>query len=198
MQLQYYYHVIKNAIPLEFCDRIIETGLGLPNNPATVQNDPKRKLRKSIVSWIPNDDEHSWIYNKIGSIILSTNFKHWGWQLQQVENMQFTRYEEEGHYTWHADSYRQAYDKDSRWPGMTRKISCTLLLSEPSDYEGGEFQIETQNAAPGDPARIENLSDAIGKGTLIIFPSHLFHRVTPVQSGVRQSLVAWYLGRPFI
>ena len=35
------------------------------------------------------------------------------------------------------------------------------------------------------------------RGTLVAFPSYVMHRVTPVTSGTRKSLVAWVAGPKF-
>jgi PKHD-type hydroxylase len=97
----------------------------------------------------------------------------------QVE-IQFTEYtaEQSDHYDWHHDVH---------WSGETdfdRKISITLQLSDPKEYDGGDFEFD----------EINTNADFKTKGTLLIFPSYLRHRVLPVTSGVRRSLVAWFWG----
>lgn len=67
-----------------------------------------------------------------------------------------------------------------------RKLSLSIQLSPPYDYSGG--QLEFQN--------IDSPADR-GIGSLIAFPSFIQHRVTPVDSGVRSSLVVWVHGKPF-
>jgi PKHD-type hydroxylase len=46
--------------------------------------------------------------------------------------------------------------------------------------------------------RLKTLSEVRQIGTAVIFPSHLYHRVTPVTAGTRRSLVAWFVGPPFV
>jgi PKHD-type hydroxylase len=87
-----------------------------------------------------------------------------------------------GHYGWHTDSSSQ----DS---GVPRKLSMVLLLSEPSEFEGGEFQVKTTS----DEAQTLELK----RGRAWFFPSYTLHRVTPVTKGVRRSLVLWVGGPPF-
>ena len=71
---------------------------------------------------------------------------------------------------------------------MTRKLSCVMLLNDPSEYEGGDFEVMTNNQ----PLKIEFI-----KGRLIVFPSYILHRVTPIKSGVRRTLVNWISGPHF-
>ena len=61
-------------------------------------------------------------------------------------------------------------------------ISCTLFLSEPDDYDGGELIV----------------SDTYGEhevklpaGDMIIYPSSSLHRVQPVTRGVRLAAFFW-------
>jgi PKHD-type hydroxylase len=67
-----------------------------------------------------------------------------------------------------------------------RKISMTVLLNHPSEFEGGDLEL----MAPGKKAKLK-------QGHAIIFASFLNHKVSPVTRGVRQSLVCWFGGTPF-
>ena len=101
------------------------------------------------------------------------NFDIWGYQ----DLLQYTKYYGDGgHYDWHADL----------GPGISnRKLSCVLQLSTPEEYEGGELQMN-----PGG----DIMSVPKGLGVLCFFPSFLLHRVTPLTSGTRKSLVTWLCG----
>lgn len=96
--------------------------------------------------------------------------------------IQYTEYHasENGHYDWHHDIDWNADD------GLDRKLSITVQLSDPSEYEGGDFQF-TEIPNP-------EMQDAKQKGSVLIFPSYLIHQVSPVTQGVRKSLVAWFKG----
>ena len=74
-----------------------------------------------------------------------------------------------------------------------RKLSTTIWLNEPDEYEGGEFDIEVRG--PHDESRYDSLK--LPKGSIVVFPSNKWHRVRPVTSGVRKSLVTWFRGCPF-
>ena len=75
--------------------------------------------------------------------------------------------------------------------GRIRKISMTIPLVDGSEYEGGDFVIKNSF---GDEIVIK---EARKKGSVIVFPSFLLHKVTPVTAGTRYSLVMWTLGWPF-
>ena len=100
--------------------------------------------------------------------------------------MQYTNYDSsiEGHYGWHQDTdfLEEGYD--------ARKVSVVIQLSDPSEYEGGEFQFYIEEEIVSPP-------QFKTKGTVIVFPSFLKHRVTKVTKGSRNSLVSWIMGPHF-
>ena len=72
-------------------------------------------------------------------------------------------------------------------------VDCKLtLLINLSDepYEGGQFQIHTEN----EPRTIDSYNKS---GSAIIFKSHILHRVLPVTSGIRKSLALFLTGPRF-
>jgi PKHD-type hydroxylase len=71
---------------------------------------------------------------------------------------------------------------------IPRKLSISLMLSDPSEYTGGDFEIMTGKS----PTQVLQ-----PKGRAIAFPSYMMHRVTPIITGVRRSLVVWVLGPKF-
>jgi len=167
--------------------------------------------RKSKNSWIHLNENSVWLYERISNIMRNTNaqiynFDLWGF----VEPLQYTVYTEGGsHYDWHIDSIKydqevgfknSAIDGSSLNTGSVekevlsnaisspRKLSFTLQLSDPSEYEGGELVIKTSK----DEAVMKK-----EKGFVVMFPSYVLHRVTPVTKGVRRSLVGWVSGPAF-
>jgi len=199
MRLQQPYCVYQGHFSAEICDHFIRLGSSLPPMQAEVAYDPDSNLRDSTVSWIRHTQVTSWVYELINGIVVETNALHWKWAITGIESMQFTQYGPEQFYTWHADQRRQPYDVNSRWPGQTRKISISVNLSDPGDYEGGDFVIEDPQTPPDDMSkRLKVLKEGRARGSAIIFPSHLYHRVNSVLSGKRCSLVAWFIGPPFV
>tara|TARA_Y100000385_G_scaffold247902_1_gene268287 strand:+ start:905 stop:1504 length:600 start_codon:yes stop_codon:yes gene_type:complete len=160
----------------------------LKENKADTVNGSSNKVRSSKVRWIPQDDTWFWLYEKLATQIATANNSLWNFELHHIpENIQYTEYyaTEKGHYTWHQDI----------GPGMLsqRKISITVQLSNPEEYEGGDLELFT-----GGNYEEDNFIKAHkGMGTVFIFPSYLLHRVTPVTKGVRRSFVLWVGGSPY-
>lgn len=200
MRLEHPYCIVDQALSPEDCARVIETGLATKSMDAEVGHDPTNKVRNSTVAWLGQKPENDWIFKILVDMVNDANSRLWKWQVSAVESAQFTQYGPEQHYSWHADQRRKPYPPDdSRWPGLLRKLSVTLCLAEDNEFEGGDFMIETLETPPDAPEkRMKTIAEVRKKGTAVIFPSHLYHRVTPVTYGTRRSLVAWFLGPPFV
>jgi PKHD-type hydroxylase len=106
----------------------------------------------------------------------------WGYSLTSQEETQIGRYKsaDEGCYDWHMDA---GVPKD----GIQRKLSVSILLSDPSEFEGGELQFKG----------IEDRKILTKQGSIVVFPSFIEHKVTPVTKGVRYSAVTWVSGPSF-
>jgi len=140
-----------------------------------------KKYRKSNVKWIYFSEETKWLFVKLMKLIQSTNNIHWNFDLVMArEPIQYTEYTDDGHYDWHIDAGGGYMNQ--------RKVSVSVLLSDPNEYDGGDLQIW-----PG--GEIKTAEKVLGGVTL--FPSCLLHRVTPVTKGVRKSLVFWVGGIPY-
>ena len=111
----------------------------------------------------------------------------WNFDIKGIEPIQYGIYGDGGKYDWHIDQMRKPLQ------GSVRKISMTLFMNNPNDYEGGEFDLELFN--PEKKTRYETFK--LKKGSAIFFQSDRWHRVRPVSQGVRKSLVAWYSGPTF-
>ena len=106
-------------------------------------------------------------------------------QLTDIEPLQYSEYGIGGEYGWHRDIHDNPYPN-----GLVRKVSFSTILND--NFKGGEFDIETKN--PIDKKRYDTFDNK--KHNTIIFPSHMWHRVRPVKSGIRKSIVGWVLGPP--
>jgi PKHD-type hydroxylase len=153
-----------------------------------------RKKRDSNVAWL-ND---RWIYKEVQPYIRQAN-KSAGWNFDwdYSEACQFTKYKLNQFYDWHCDSFNKTYDKpdDPTFHGKIRKLSVTCSLSDPKDYEGGELEFQFRNL--DDPTITRPCLEILPKGSIVVFPSFVWHRVKPVTKGTRYSLVIWNLGYPF-
>ena len=184
--------------PPSFCDDVIAHGDTLQSMPGTVSHDPAGRARSSEVAWISDNEDHAWIYRPLADLVAVTNQKFWRWHISGHETLQYTRYSEGQFYGWHMDARRKPYPDDERWGGLVRKISVTVNLSGPADFDGGTFEIEQTVPTPERPERrIERLDELGQKGSAVVFPAYLHHRVLPVTRGQRRSLVGWFLGPPF-
>ncbi|SVA53068.1 uncharacterized protein METZ01_LOCUS105922 [marine metagenome] len=121
------------------------------------------------------------MYDDINNFIQKTNRNHFGFgDIQMREPAQITEYIKGGFYDWHTDT-----NLDMHKEPPVRKLSMTLLLNDPSEFEGGDLQIANRSLIP------------MKQGHATIFASFLQHTVTPVTRGVRRSLVMWFGGEPF-
>tara|TARA_R100001086_G_C11693078_1_gene219165 strand:- start:44 stop:619 length:576 start_codon:yes stop_codon:yes gene_type:complete len=138
------------------------------------------KIRKSNISWIDFDKMQP-VYNDINTFIQKINRNHFGFsEIQITEKAQVSEYSKGGFYGWHTDTL---IDMDKEPP--VRKLSMTLLLNDPNEFEGGHLEIANKTMPP------------MKQGHATIFASFLQHRITPVTRGLRKSLVMWFSGEPF-
>jgi len=179
-----------NYIVIQFNPSIIERiqkeieKLDLNYQTSLIQNDLKSTGRISKQAWIKNPN----ILRFFLDVEKEINHKcSWNLDITGIEPIQYTIYDKENKYDWHVDQSHKPSN------GIVRKISMTLFFNNPEDYEGGEFDIEIHQ--PDAQTRYETFK--LKKGSAIFFLSHYWHRVRPIISGSRKSLVAWYTGPLF-
>jgi PKHD-type hydroxylase len=165
------------SLPDEAIQRIIDCAGETER--ATTFNNADQTMRSSMVSWLT---DQKWVLDLLFDYVDTANRAAFNVNINKKADIQFTEYHgsESGHYSWHHDIFWDRAD------GLDRKLSVTVQLSEPNEYEGGEFSF----------SEIESPDVAVSKvkGTVLVFPSYLVHAVSPVTSGVRKSLVAWFEG----
>jgi PKHD-type hydroxylase len=177
--------VWKEAFTPKELDTIIAYGDGLAPMKAEIagRRDNTDYLRVTRVAWVEKKPQIAWLNQRLEEMVLRINAEFYRYDLYGLlESFQYTVYEgaEGGHYGWHVDTGEKNYEP--------RKISLSLQLSDPSQYEGGNLILAVGD---GDYAAEK------ARGALIAFPSFALHRVTPVTSGVRKSLVIWVSGPEF-
>jgi len=216
MNLSNYYWYFKSALTTKFCDDVIKYGLqhkedlaitggygrdrNLKEKPLKEEEviDLKRKRNSNIV-WL-ND---KWIYKEIHPYIHEANkLAGWNYDWNFSESCQFTKYKLNQYYDWHCDSWDVPYNKpeDPNTHGKIRKLSVTCQLTDGSEYTGGELQFDCRNYDPhmrDEDKHVLNVKEILPKGSIVVFPSFVWHRVQPVTKGTRYSLVVWNLGYPF-
>jgi len=191
---------LPNALPIE--DRTIEE---------VSKNNIPTYVRDSKITWI----NEPWLYDLLTPFVKQAN-KNAGWNfdIDYHESCQFTVYEPGQFYGWHADGnscfkgrYKRKvpginiYEKEENdftynyeMLGKVRKISMTLNISPENSYEGGNLKFDL---GPHEKERYVTCDFVRPQGSLIIFPSFLYHQVTPVTKGTRYSIVMWSNGNPF-
>ena len=196
--------IYRKTIPKRICNLIIQEGLNKPFQTAETGFSIKKKTsplvnKKNLCKKIRNSnvnffDNTPWIHNLINPYIIDAN-KNAGWNFNilKPETFQFTKYGINQHYHWHQDSFKNAYSSEHINAGLIRKLSVSLVLSDKNEYQGGDLNFAYQT----EYNEIRNIKlNNLEIGTMVVFPSFLWHKVDKVKQGTRYSLVSWYLGEP--
>lgn len=164
----------------EECKKIILQNNNLRKGVLATGNE-NENVRNSHVNFMYPAKDNDWIFERLTSVAFNLNNQFFNFDLFGfTEGLQFTKYEApHGFYSKHIDKI---------YNGVIRKMSITVQLSNPKDYEGGDLLLHLEK----EPNKMQK---EIGK--LIAFPSYTLHEVTPVTKGTRYSLVAWVSGKPF-
>jgi len=219
MILKNWYWYFHKAVPNHICDKILKLGLSSPSSQAIThgmnkyRNDSFRDLkkdpltaaekkilfkkRKNHVVWL----EDPLIYKVLQPFVKTANENAgWNFDWDWSERAQFGIYNPTGFYGWHTDSSAHVATnmKQPQTYGKIRKISCILQLSNSKDYEGGDFQFDFRGEDPDIEKRVIMPVPVLrDKGTVLCFPSFVWHRLTPLTKGKRHSLIIWNWGKPF-
>jgi len=139
-----------------------------------LKNKTDKKTRDSQIGWVKKPLVREILYR----YVWEANTSAFNVNVYNKADVQYTEYNG-GHYDWHIDTF---FGDTSL---TARKLTITVQLSEPDQYEGGDFEFVEAPPLP---------KEAKKKGSVLVFPSYLKHRVTPVTKGIRKSLVAWFEG----
>jgi len=179
------YWLWDGALSKEFCDYVLASVKWGEAKDGTVSDGGnnyvvKPNTRVTDVVW---EDPMSPIGCVAQGYINSANTQAgWDYPLVGYERVQLGRYKSEnkGHYDWHMDAFAPIN-------GVQRKLSCVILLNDSSEFEGGELQFKG----------IEDRKILVNRGSVVVFPSFIEHKVTPVTKGVRYTAVNWAIGPTF-
>ena len=199
MNIKPFYVYQKAAFPPDFCDKVIAAGDSLPRQVGNSlgRDDGARDdmaIRSTERGFFPTSPEFLWIYEYLLKFVGAANKKYWNFRIDTHELFQFGVYNPGQFYSWHVDQFSTPFKPPHPNAGLTRKLSITVQLDDDKDYEGGDFEMRE----PCDYDKIQRVDGIRTRGSLIIFPSFVMHRVTPVTTGTRRSLVGWILGPPFV
>lgn len=167
--------------PDDFLAAVEEAASLAPSEKAKVGNnfegasDPN--IRVSSLKFLEpyaNPDIERYVFNMVSTV----NAEFFGFDLAMVQNLQHTTYRKGAFYKTHVDVY---WETGEETPVYDRKLSISIQLNDPSQFEGGDLIINNQVVK-------------LRKGQIVVFPSYVPHEVTKVTKGIRKSLVAWIWG----
>ena len=169
-----------DAFTSDECEKIKELFTDLHDGTIGFNGNTDDSIRKSMVKFVDPSEHTSWIFERFYQVAAGCNEARWKFQLSGFyEGIQLTQYDATGsHYDWHIDSGNGDFS--------IRKLSLVLLLDDPENYDGGELEF----------IGLKGLVKK-KKGTLLVFPSYIGHKVHPVTGGLRRTAVAWISGEPY-
>ena len=176
-----FYAFWNNAFSKEECQTIIN----IAKDKGLIKGTTKEEsnVRDSKVSWLYSVDKMDWVFRRVTDIVLNLNERFFKFDLFGLnEGFQFTNYEAP------SGKYGKHVDRGMNMP--VRKLSISIQLTNPEEYEGGELKLY-------DGDNEEGITMDKTQGTLIMFPSYVLHEVMPVTKGERNSLVTWVTGKQF-
>jgi PKHD-type hydroxylase len=180
---------VEDAFSSEQVDKIIEAGekeniiQGQVYNTLLNNFNEDKSYRNSSISWLNSSDkDNEWLFRRLSDIITAVNKNYFKYDINVIENLQYSIYHDGGFYGAHVDLMKALMVMGNR------KISFSIMLTDPEEYNGGELLLINSSS----PIKTVNK-----KGTIILFPSYVLHEVTPVTKGIRKTLVGWVLGPNF-
>jgi PKHD-type hydroxylase len=172
---------------IDFLNRFADARAGMAEQGGVVLSDAKHAriadVRRSDVVWLEQTPETTPIYELIAGFVQQANNQVFKLDIRSfTEPFQIATYtaEAKGFYGWHVDIGAGRLSN--------RKLSLVVPLTDPSEYEGGQFEVFHDH----EPAPIP-----MPLGRILAFPSYVLHRVTPVTKGVRRTMAIWVSGPPF-
>ena len=197
------FYVFPKAVKPDICDQIVEdckqnilvnASIKVCSQDGTIvsRNDPE--VRKTSIHFIKDKD------NKVNKLVWhflrEAKKIQFNYDLTYFQPVQFGEYKDGGFYGWHKDDDGHAIDE----PNEIRKLTAVLVVSNPDTFEGGELQFYNGDRPMEDMGEItaeQITNDIKSQGSVVVFDSRDWHRVTPVTKGVRHSIVCWTVGPNF-
>lgn len=199
MQNKYAYWIFRNAISEEAMGKIKEIASQSEYKVATTDDgEDNKKARSSNVSW--SSDQY--LYEVFSRFVYDANESSgWKYDIDYFEAIQIATYEKNQYYSWHDDGlgdHSGVYGTDvpdDNYTGKVRKLSLVACVS--NGYVGGDLELSIQTRNREQNIFNETLYPEMKYGDVIVFPSYIFHRSTPVTEGTKHSVAMWCLGAPF-
>ena len=189
------FYVLDDIFTDEELDRITAYCKGLGTEKAQVVQSRGNivtddKLRRSDILMHRANRENKWIFDRVVEAFEMANRDAYNFELDGFNVFQYSEYNDPGaHYEYHMDvSFASVSDRFI----IGRKLSLSIMLNDESEFTGGEFQMVIDSQTMEKPLTVPHK-----RGRFVFFPAFLVHRVAPVKSGSRKSLVFWALGPKF-
>ena len=196
MQTKYSYWVYRDVLPEKDRNKIkriakksgyVEAGTKDSNN--EIEEPDKKKRNTDIV--FSNDQ---YLYDLLCPFVRNANESAgWKYDLDWFESVQIARYKKNQHYAWHIDGWSDhfcTYTDEGNYKGRGRKLSLVSCIS--NGFDGGELEFSVI-----DKEKSRIFQPELGIGDVIVFPSFVYHRSTPITKGTKYSVSMWCLGPPF-
>lgn len=184
------WHLIEGLLDKELCEKIISdveknNKLGPGALGGGEYGGVDRKVRRSKIAFIPDEDPYKYIFDIIWRSAIKVNDEFFKFYISKLDAIQFSKYDEKnkGVYTMHEDVFWLTKGD------YHRKLSVVVQLSDPSEYTGGDLKLVVESKPLPDSSTMRK------QGNVIFFPSFVKHGVLPVTKGTRYSLVAWIEGK---
>ena len=136
---------------------------------------------------------------KLDIAIRVANKQYFNYDINSIDTIRFLKYGDGSNYTWHTDIGAKETS--------LRKLTAIIQLSDENEYDGGVLEFGITNSTDCQCTDKQHCTEECSggllkanksQGTLIIFPSFLSHRVTPITNGFRYSIVTWMEGDTFV
>ena len=197
MQTKYSYWLFSDALPEKDRNKVKRIAKKSGYSVATTKDkegkseDADKKVRDTATAF--SSDQY--LYDLLCPFVHSANESAgWKYDLDWFESVQIARYKKNQHYAWHTDGggdHFGAYSEGEANEGKVRKVSLVACLS--NGYVGGDLELALQKQEEDN----EILHPEMKVGDVIVFPSYIFHRSTPITKGTKYSAAMWCLGAPF-
>jgi PKHD-type hydroxylase len=180
-------YTVANVFSIDELQKIKEFALSIVAEEAQVmksehnRNTPTEKMRVCGIKWVAPTEDFKWVFQRLVDVINRVNSEAFNLNLYGMEPLQYTVYESDGKgfYVVHRDIKTESVDN------LVRKLSFTLQLTDPAEYEGGELILD-QGFAP--------YTASNQMGDITFFLSTIAHEVKPVTKGILHALVGWVSG----
>lgn len=175
---------LANVFNQQECELIQKIAQKLTLEDASTIANNSTKIRKNMCGWFDSSDsDFEWIYRRLTDAIVALNKQFWNFDLDYIESLQYTVYSNpKDHYSDHVDTLQS-------YRNHVRKLSFSVQLSDPKSYNGCNLMMRDSDTEYSNTTREQ--------GAFIAFPSYTVHKVSPLVSGKRISLVGWVCGLPF-